>query len=80
MNKTLTLTHCAHDTVCNLYTARIKGPKGTLELRELVWIDDNLLDCYYWSAWAVLEGAYHCCWSIPGKILLIEHEPGSNMC
>ena len=74
----LALIHCEQNN--KLYCARIQGPKGTLELRELVWIDDNLLECYYWAAWSVLEGAYHCCWSIPGKVLLIEHKPGSDMC
>lgn len=71
----LTLTHCEHDLTANLYLARIRGPKGTLELRELVWIVDrpDILDTYYWSAWAVLQGVYHCCWSIPGKVLLVEH-------
>jgi hypothetical protein len=59
------------------WRARIQGPKGTIELRDLVWIVDreDILDTYYWSAWSVLQGAYHCCWSIPGKVLLVEQEP-----
>jgi hypothetical protein len=70
----LTLTDCEQHAN-QLYCARIKGPKGLLELRDLVWIVDrpDILECYYWEAWAVLQGAYHCCWSIPGKVLLIKH-------
>jgi hypothetical protein len=58
-----------------LYTARIRGPRGTIEIRDLVWVTDrqDLLEIYYWESWAVLNGAYHCCFSIPGKVsLLIE--------
>jgi len=78
----LTLTHCEHNAARNVYTARIQGPRGTIELRELTWIVDrpDILETYYWSAWAVLQGVYHCCWSIPGKVLLVEHEPGSSVC
>ena len=56
-----------------LYRARIRGPKGCIEIRDLVWVTDrqDLLEIYYWESWAVLEGAYHCCFSIPGKVLLI---------
>ena len=72
----LTLVHCAQ-TKNNLYCARIQGPKGVIELRDLVWIVDreDILETYYWSAWSVIQGVYHCCFSIPGKVLLIEHEP-----
>jgi hypothetical protein len=58
-------------------TARILGPKGMVELRDLVWIADraDILELYYWQAQAVLAGAYHCCFSLPGKVLRIEHEP-----
>lgn len=61
--------------VDNLYTAQITGPKGTIEIHDLIWIDhrQDLLDIYYWESWSVLQGAYHCCLSIPGKVLLIEH-------
>jgi hypothetical protein len=58
-----------------LYTARIRGPRGTIEIRDLVWVADrqDLLEIYYWESWAVTQGAYHCCFSIPGKVsLLIE--------
>ena len=56
-----------------LYLARITGPVGTIEMRDLVWIVDrqDILECYYWEAWAVIQGAYHCCWSIPGKVTLL---------
>lgn len=55
-------------------TAVIKGPVGRIQICDLVWITDrqDLLEIYYWEAWAVLTGAYHCCLSIPGKVLLIE--------
>ena len=56
-----------------LYRARIQGPEGCIEIRDLVWVTDrpDLLEIYYWESWAVLNGAYHCCFSIPGKVLLI---------
>lgn len=60
----------------NLYSAQIRGPIGTIEMLDLVWIVDrqDLLAIYYWEAWAVVQGAYHCCWSIPGKVTLLpEH-------
>jgi hypothetical protein len=68
----LTLTHC--ELTATGYLARIQGPKGTIELSELVWITDrkDILEIYYWESWAVLQGAYHCCLSIPGRVLLIE--------
>jgi hypothetical protein len=57
----------------NLYTAEISGPRGTIRMMDLVWITDrsDILEIYYWQAWAVLQGAYHCCFSIPGKVLLL---------
>ena len=57
----------------NLYTAEILGPQGVIQMRDLVWITDrsDILEIYYWEAWAVLQGAYHCCFSIPGKVLLL---------
>jgi hypothetical protein len=56
-----------------LYRAQITGPKGTLEIDDLVWVADrqDLLEIYYWQAWAVLNGAYHCCLSVPGKVKLL---------
>jgi hypothetical protein len=57
----------------NLYTAEILGPRGIIRMLDLVWITDrsDILELYYWEAWAVLQGAYHCCFSIPGKVLLL---------
>ena len=57
-----------------LWTARIQGPVGCIEMLDLMWITDrqDLLAIYYWEAWAVLQGAYHCCWSIPGKVKLLS--------
>lgn len=58
-----------------LWLAQIRGPRGTIEIRDLVWVIDrkDILECYYWESWAVIQGAYHCCFSIPGKVsLLIE--------
>ena len=55
------------------YSAVLKGPKGRIQMNDLVWITDrkDILDIYYWEAWAVLQGAYHCCLSIPGKVTLL---------
>jgi hypothetical protein len=57
----------------HLLTAEIMGPKGTLILKDILWIVDEqtVLETYYWEAWAVTEGAYHCCWSWPGKVTLL---------
>lgn len=61
----------------NCYSAQIKGPHGVIEIHDLVWIDNqqDLLEIVYWESWAVLNGAYHCCLSIPGKVLLIPDQP-----
>ena len=63
----------------NLWDCRIQGPRGTIEIRDLVWVVDrkDILEIYYWESWAVLQGAYHCCFSIPGKVSLVEQDPGS---
>jgi hypothetical protein len=54
-------------------TAVISGPVGRIQICDLVWIVDreDILECYYWQSWAVLQGAYHCCLSIPGKVSLL---------
>jgi|TARA_R110000822_G_scaffold282720_1_gene404264 hypothetical protein len=55
-------------------TVVIEGPKGKIRIRDLGWcpVDrQDLLECYYWESWAVLQGAYHCCFSIPGKVSLL---------
>jgi hypothetical protein len=56
-----------------LYTAVINGPVGRIQICDLVWCADrqDLLECYYWESWAVLQGGYHCCLSIPGKVQLL---------
>jgi hypothetical protein len=68
----LTLDRCELNDL-NLYTAEITGPRGTILMKDLVWITDrvDILEIYYWEAWAVLQGAYHCCFSIPGKVALL---------
>jgi hypothetical protein len=69
------LTLLTHEQgIDQLYNAVIKGPVGAIEMRDLVWIVDrqDLLEIYYWEAWAVVQGAYHCCWSIPGKVTLLS--------
>jgi hypothetical protein len=60
------------ESVCE-QTAVISGPVGRIQICDLVWIVDreDILECYYWEAWAVLNGSYHCCLSIPGKVQLL---------
>ncbi len=67
----LKLTHC--EQLASGYLARIQGPKGTVEIRDLVWVVDreDLLNIYYWESIAVLNGLYHCCLSVPGKVKLL---------
>ena len=58
---------------CNT-TVSIKGPVGVIEIRDLVWCPadrQDLLELYYWESWAVIQGAYHCCFSLPGKVKLL---------
>ena len=55
-------------------TVVIEGTKGKILIRDLGWFPvdrQDLLECYYWESWAVLQGAYHCCFSIPGKVSLL---------
>ena len=56
-----------------LWCAVIAGPVGAIEIRDLVWVVDraDILEIYYWESWGVLNGAYHCCFSIPGKVTLL---------
>jgi hypothetical protein len=56
-----------------LWQATIAGPQGRIQLNDLVWITDrpDILEIYYWESWGVLQGAYHCCFSIPGKVILL---------
>ena len=55
------------------YTCVIQGRKGRIKLEDLVWIEDrqDLLEIVYWEAYSVLQGAYHCCLSVPGKVQLL---------
>lgn len=55
------------------YEVIISGPKGRVRICDLVWIVDrqDLLEVNYWSAWGVINGIYHCCLSIPGKVALL---------
>ena len=68
----LTLVY-SEQTENRLYTAEIQGPKGTIEIHDLVWVVDrqDLLEIYYWEAVMVLDGGYHCCLSVPGKVKLL---------
>ena len=53
---------------------RIQGPRGVIEIMDLVWCPadrQDLLEIYYWQSWAVLQGSYHCCFSTPGKVSLL---------
>ena len=53
----------------------ILGPVGAIRIHDLVWCPadrQDLLAIYYWESWAVLQGAYHCCFSIPGKVSLLK--------
>lgn len=56
-------------------TVTILGPRGVIEIRDLIWCPQDrqdLLEIYYWESWAVLQGAYHCCFSLPGKVALLK--------
>ena len=56
-------------------TVSIAGPRGVIKICDLVWCPadrQDLLEIYYWESWAVLQGAYHCCFSIPGKVSLLQ--------
>jgi hypothetical protein len=56
-------------------TVTIQGPQGVIRICDLVWCPSDrmdLLELYYWESWAVLQGAYHCCFSIPGKVTLLS--------
>jgi hypothetical protein len=56
-------------------TVTIKGPVGAIRIHDLVWCPKDRLDLweiYYWESYAVLQGAYHCCFSLPGKVQLLS--------
>jgi len=55
-------------------TVTIQGPVGVIRICDLVWCPADrldLLEIYYWESYAVLQGAYHCCFSLPGKVELL---------
>lgn len=56
------------------YTVKILGPHGVIETKGLTWMMDrqDLIEVIYWESWAVLQGIYHCCLSVPGKVSLLE--------
>jgi hypothetical protein len=60
-------------------TVTIAGPCGVIKICDLVWMPtdrQDLVEICYWESWAVLQGAYHCCFSIPGKVSLLQpHDP-----
>ena len=56
-------------------TVCIQGPMGVIRIHDLVWCPadrQDLLEICYWESWAVIQGAYHCCFSIPGKVVLLS--------
>jgi len=62
-----------------VYHCVLAGPQGRISIRDLVWMTDrdDLKEICYWESWAVLQGAYHCCFSIPGKVTLLPPQnPG----
>jgi hypothetical protein len=71
------------DPILDRGTAILSGPKGYILLHDIEWCPEDrtdLLDIYYWESWAVLMGAYHCCFSIPGKVsLLPPDDPRCSM-
>jgi hypothetical protein len=63
-----------------LWDCVLEGEQGRIRILDLVWITDrqDLLAIYYWESWAVTQGAYHCCFSVPGKVTLLPpQQPGS---
>jgi hypothetical protein len=56
-------------------TVTIQGPVGAIRIYDLVWCPadrQDLWEIYYWESYAVLQGAYHCCFSLPGKVVLLS--------
>ena len=55
-------------------TVTIQGPVGVIRIYDLVWCPadrQDLWEIYYWESYTVLQGGYHCCFSIPGKVELL---------
>ena len=56
-------------------TVTIQGPVGAIRIYDLVWCPadrQDLWEIYYWESYAVLQVAYHCCFSLPGKVVLLS--------
>lgn len=56
-------------------TVTIQGPVGVIRIHDLVWCPSDrqdLLEICYWESYVVLQGGYHCCFSIPGKVELLS--------
>jgi hypothetical protein len=56
-------------------TVEIQGPVGVIRIHDLVWCPKDrldLLEIYYWESYTVLQGGYHCCFSIPGNVELLD--------
>jgi hypothetical protein len=55
------------------YTCELEGAMGCILVQDLVWMEDreDLKDILYSQAWAVLQGSFHCCLSLPGKVQLL---------
>jgi hypothetical protein len=56
------------------HSVQIQGPLGVIEITDLVWVTDrqDFLETLYYCADSVLQGAYHCCLSLPGRVKLIS--------
>lgn len=71
------------DTERERGTAIIAGPRGCVEIHDLVWLPADradLIELCYWSAWSATQGVYHCCFSWPGKVsLLTPDDPQCDM-
>lgn len=57
----------------NRWDCVIQGPGGRIQMCDLMWVEDrrDLVEMYYWDAWSVIQGNYHCCLSVPGKVSLL---------
>lgn len=56
-----------------MYSAELLGPYGTIRVHDIVYVIErpSFLELLYMESWGVLNGAYHCCLSIPGKVILV---------
>lgn len=58
------------------YTCLLEGAYGCILVQDLVWMEDreDLKTILYAEAWAVLQGSFHCCLSLPGKVQLLTQQ------